>query len=112
VNVDVGIWGKLTRVVTFLLLAAGILAVVVWYLPLMKQNERMRQQLVNLDSKIRREEEVGKGLKVSIDSMSDPKTVERLAREKLSFAKTGETVFRFETSSTNAPALGTAAPSP
>jgi len=32
---------------------------------------------------------------------NDPKTVERLAREKLGYAKTDETVIRFET---NAPA--------
>ena len=45
-NVDLGIWSKLTRVVIFLLLLAAILAVAVWYLPLIKQNERMRKEIV------------------------------------------------------------------
>jgi cell division protein FtsB len=30
---------------------------------------------------------------------NDPKTVERLARERLGYARTDETVFRFETNS-------------
>ena len=42
-KVDLGIWDKLTRVVIFLLFVAGILLVAIWYLPLIKQNERMRQ---------------------------------------------------------------------
>ena len=33
-NVDVGIWGKLSRVVTFLLFVAGIMALALWYSPL------------------------------------------------------------------------------
>ena len=44
VNVDLGIWSKLTRVVIFLLLAAGLLGVALWYFPLIKQNERMRKR--------------------------------------------------------------------
>lgn len=102
-NVDLGIWARLTRLVTALLLLAGLVAVVVWYYPLLKQNERMRKELQNLDAKIKHENEVGRNLKASIDSMRDPRTVERLAREKLSYARTGETVFRFETPTTNVP---------
>jgi cell division protein FtsB len=104
VNVDLGIWARLTRLVTGLLLLAGLVAVVVWYYPLLKQNERMRKELQNLDAKIKHELEVGRNMKASIDSMRDPRTVERLAREKLSYARTGETVFRFEAPTTNAPA--------
>ena len=39
--------------------------------------------------------------------MRDPRTVERLARERLSYAKTGETIIRFELPATNtaSPAL-------
>jgi hypothetical protein len=37
-------------------------------------------------------------LKASIDAVqNDPKTLERLTREKLGWAKTNETVIRFET---------------
>lgn len=105
VKVDLGIWGKLTRLVMVLLIVAGLVAVAIWYYPLLKQNERMRKEMMTLDSKIQRESEVGRNLKASIDSMHDPRTIERMAREKLSYARTGETVFRFETPATNAPAV-------
>ncbi len=101
-NVDLGIWGKLTRVVIFFLGLAGVLGVAVWYLPLIKQNERMRQRILLLESQIQKEDTGSKQLKASIDALSrDPKAVERLARERLGYAKTGETVIRFEEPATN-----------
>jgi cell division protein FtsB len=104
VNVDLGIWAKLTRVVIFLFLLAGMLALAVWYLPLIKTNERMRKQTFRLDSQIQKEEETARQLKASIDSLRyDPKAVERLARERLGYAKPGETVIRFESPVTNSP---------
>ena len=103
-NVDLGIWAKLTRVVIFLFLLAGMLGLAVWYLPLIKTNERMRKQTFRLDSQIQKEEETAKQLKASIDSLRyDPKAVERLARERLGYAKAGETVIRFEPPATNSP---------
>jgi cell division protein FtsB len=35
---------------------------------------------------------------------NDPKTIERLTREKLGYARPDETVVRFEPATTNAPA--------
>ena len=67
-NVDLGIWSKLTRVVIFLLLAAGLLGVALWYFPLIKQNERMRQEVLRLDTQIQKEEEAGKQVKTSIET--------------------------------------------
>jgi cell division protein FtsB len=102
-NVDLGIWGKLTRVIVFLLLLAGVLAVVVWYLPLIQQNQRMRRELLRLNLDIQNEEIQAKQLKAAINALQkDPKTVERLARERLGYAKPGETVIRFGPSETNA----------
>ncbi len=96
-NVDLSIWDKLTRVVIFLLFLAGLLGVAVWYLPLIKQNERMRQQIWHLDTQIQKEEESARQLKVSIDALRhDPKAIERLARERLGYARPGETVIHFE----------------
>jgi cell division protein DivIC len=97
VKVNLSIWDKLTPVVIFLLFIAGILLVGVWYLPLIKQNERMRREILRLDNLIRKEEESGRQLRTSIDSLRyDPKAVERLVRERLGYAKPGETVIRFE----------------
>jgi len=101
-NVDLGIWGKLTRVVIFLVLVALLLGVGVWYLPLIKQNERMRKEVLRLDAQIQKEVDAEKQLKSAIDALrNDPKAVERLARETLGYAKPGETVIRFEDARTN-----------
>ena len=103
-NVSLSIWDKLTRVVVFLLFVAGLLGVAMWYLPLIKQNERMRKEILRLDARIQREEETEKQLHGSIDALKhDPKAIERLAREQLGYAKPGETVIRFEAPVTNSP---------
>ncbi len=92
------IWDKLTRLVVFLLFLAGLMAVAIWYHPLIKQNERMRKTILTLDTRIQKEEESAKQLRMQIDALAhDPKAVERLARERLGYARPGETVIRFET---------------
>ena len=49
-----------------------------------------------------KEEEAGRQLRTSIDALRyDPKAVERLARERLGYAKPGEIVIRFEEPRTN-----------
>jgi len=104
VNVNLGIWKTLNRVVLVLLAGAGLVALGLWYLPLIKQNERERKEIIRLDTEIQREEETGKQLNAAIQSLNhDPKALERLARERLGYAKPGETVIRFETPATNLP---------
>ena len=96
-RVDLGIWNKLTKAVVFLLIIAALIAVAVWYLPLIKQNERMRTEILRLDGEVVVQEEIAHRRKIQIEAMrNDPRTVERYAREKLGLAKVGETVFRFE----------------
>jgi cell division protein FtsB len=104
-NVDLGIiWDRLTRMVIFLLFVAGLLGVAVWYLPLIKKNEAFRREILRFDANIRQEEETARQLRSSIEALRhDPKAVERLARERLSYAKPGETVVRFEPAPTNPP---------
>lgn len=103
-NVD-GLWNKLTRLVVGLLLIAGLLGIGVWYLPLIRQNERMGREVQRLDNEIRKEDETAKQLKSSIEALRDSNAVARLVRERLGYAKPGETVIRFEDSGTNASAL-------
>ena len=101
-NVDLGIWTKLNRVVIFLFLVAGILGLAAKYLPLVKTNERMRKETFRLDTRIQKEEAAARELKASIDNLRyNPKAVERLARERLGYAKPGETIIRFEPAPTN-----------
>jgi len=98
-NVDTLIWDKLSRVVVTLLVLAALVWVAVLYFPLMHQNEAMRQQIIELDQRIEHEETVNRALRLEIDSLqSDPKTVERLAREQLGLARPNETVIRFDVS--------------
>jgi cell division protein FtsB len=101
VKVDLGIWSKLTQVVIALVAAAILLLIGMTYLPLIQQNERYRREIDRLDVEIQKQAEISKELKSEIDALrNDPKTVERLAREKLGYAKPDETVVHFE-SSTN-----------
>ena len=100
-NVNLGIWDKLSRLIVLFLLLAALLGIALWYLPLIQRNERMRKEILTLDAENKKEEESQKQLKAAIDAMRDPRTVERLAREKLSYARTGETVIRFEAPAAN-----------
>ena len=101
-NVDLGIWSKLSRVVVFLLCVAGLLGVALWYLPLIKQNERMRKVVLQLDTQIAKADENNRQLKTSMEALRyDPKAVERLARERLGYAKPGETMIHFYDPSAN-----------
>src|SRR5512139_3719628 len=96
-KVPLGIWDTLTRMVIFLLFVAGILLLAVWYLPLIKQNQRMRSEILRLDTRIQDEQEAGRKLRSAFEALRhDPKAVERLARERLGYAKPGEVVIRFE----------------
>ena len=103
-NVDLGIWSKLTKMVVWLLLLAGLLLVGVWYLPLIQQNARMQSENLRLERALEKEKEKSKELQADIYALrNDPKTIERLTREKLGYAKPGETVVRFEQPATNTP---------
>ena len=59
-------------------------------------NKQLRQRIVSLDARIKKENESTKQLRASIDALRDPKAVERLARERFGYAKPGETMIRFE----------------
>jgi cell division protein FtsB len=105
VNVDLGIWSKLTKAVVLLLGLAGVLGVALWYAPLIERNERMRKQIYQYDLQILKEADDGRLLKSAIDALSrDPKAVERQVRETLGYAKPGETVFHFERAPPTEPA--------
>ncbi len=101
-NVDLGIWSKLTKIVVGLVVLAILLLIGMCYLPLIQQNERMRARILYLENQLEKEDATAKQLKADIDALrNDPKTLERLAREKLGYAKPDETVVRFESSGTN-----------
>ena len=101
-NVDLGIWSKLTKVVVGLVVVAVLLLIGMCYLPVINENERMRRQILLFQNQIKQEEARSKALQAQVDALlHDPKTVERLTREKLGYARPDETVVRFETTVTN-----------
>jgi cell division protein FtsB len=101
-EVNIGMWGILTKIIIVLLIAASVAVIFVWYLPLIQLNQRLRRQIILLNQDIQKEEVRARQLKVSITALQhDPKTVERLLRERLGYAKPGETVIRFETPANN-----------
>lgn len=93
---DLGIWDKLNRAALWLLIVAGVIGVVVLFTPLFRQKERLHKELIRLDSQIEKARQENKQLDASVKLLSrDPKTIERLAREKLGYSKPGETIIRF-----------------
>jgi cell division protein FtsB len=101
VKVDLGIWSKLTKVVVGLVVLAVFLLIGMCYLPLIQENTRMRAEVLKLEQRLKTEQEKSEQLQSQIGALrNDPKTVERLAREKLGYARPDETVIRFE-STTN-----------
>ena len=102
-KVDLGIWSKLTKVAVGLVVLAVLLLIGMCYLPVIKQNEQYRRQLLLDQNKIDTEEARSRELQAQVNALlHDSKTVERLTREKLGYAKPDETVVRFEPPATNA----------
>jgi cell division protein FtsB len=97
VNVNLGIWSKLTSVVVVLVVTAVVLLIGACYLPVIQENARMEAQIVKLQGQVQTEQQKAKQLQDEIDALqNDPKAVERLAREKLGYARPDETVIYFE----------------
>ncbi len=92
-----GIWNLLTWMAMGLMLVAGGVVVSLWYMPVIEKNEGMRRQIIALEGRIQHEREVAEQLKTSIGALqTDPEVIERMARERLGYAASGETVVRFE----------------
>jgi len=103
VNVDLGIWSKLTKLVVGLVMLAILLLIGMCYLPVIHENERMRRQILLDQDRIEQVEARTRELQAQVnDLQTNSKAVERLAREKLGYARPDEKVVWFEPSATNA----------
>jgi cell division protein FtsB len=101
-KVDLGIWSKLTQAVIALVAIAILLLIGMTYLPLIQQNEQMRRRIDMLEAELDKQKQESKHLQAEFDALhGDPKTIERLAREKLGYAKPDETVVHFDSGATN-----------
>ncbi len=90
------IWDRLFRLVLALLVIAGMLGTFLWYQPVIQENQRLRRDKLELDKKIDKETESAKRLDGDLRALQNPTTIERLARERLSYARPGENVIRFD----------------
>ena len=74
-----------------------VIALVSIFLPQIMQYQELRHREAILQEDIRLEDEMLKHLKEQQERLkSDPRFVERMAREELGYAKPGEIVFKFE----------------
>jgi cell division protein FtsB len=97
-KVDLGIWTWLTQAVVVLIAIAALLLIVMAYLPEIQKNQRMRKELDRLETDLAQQKQTSDQLQMQLNALrDDPQTIERLAREKLGYAKPDETVVRFET---------------
>jgi cell division protein FtsB len=95
-SVGQSVWDKLFRLVLVLLVVASVLGIILWYEPVIEQNQRMRADKLALDQKIETESETARKLDLELRALQNPTTIERLARERLSYAKPGENVIHFD----------------
>ncbi|MBG86300.1 MAG: hypothetical protein CMO80_05300 [Verrucomicrobiales bacterium] len=94
---DTGIWGRLTRAVMFLLLVALLALLAQLYVPLFKQNQRLRERNIQLEKDIVEQEALARRMDQEIEALrSDPEAIERRAREQLGYGKQGEVIIRFK----------------
>jgi cell division protein FtsB len=95
-NVGENVWDKLFRLVLVMMVLAAVLGTILWYQPVIKENQRMREEKMVLDKRIEQESETARKLDMQLRAMQSPMTIERLARERLSYAKPGENVIHFD----------------
>jgi cell division protein FtsL len=85
---------KLTKGVLILLALAVVIAM---FIPLFRQSQRLSEEKLHLDQQIKQLEAENKKLEAEAAALSrDPKAVERVAREKLGWAKPDERIYKFE----------------
>lgn len=95
-------WFTLYRIATIIFVAVVVIAIISAFLPKIRQNQERQRQIAALEEENRRREEAGQRLRKQQELLAtDPKHVEKLAREELGKAKAGETIYRFSKPKTN-----------
>lgn len=84
------------RLYSLFVAVAVIVAGIVTNLPLWREKAVQQRQLLQLEEELRQEQARTKEITDKITAVkSDPKTVERLAREKFGLGRSGEVIFKF-----------------
>ncbi len=95
-------WLAVYRIAMAALVAVVIIAVISLFLPKLRQNQERQRKITVLEEENRARESQTKQLQRQQDLfLSDPKYVERVAREELGKARSGEIIYRFNDNKTN-----------
>ena len=98
------LWLTLYRIASVIFVVVVIIAIISAFLPKIRQNQERQRKITALEEENRYKEETVKALRKQQDQFAtDPKYVEKLAREELGKAKSGETIYRFSGRKTKAP---------
>ena len=93
----------LNRILYLLIVAAGLILLVCWFLPLVKERDRQQHYLQTLKQEVDQERALyNKQSKKLTLLQNDPAYTAILARDKLDLMKPGETIFRMEAGPDNA----------
>ena len=93
----------LSRILYLLIVAAALILLVCWFLPLVKERDRQQHYLQTLKQEVDQERALyNKQSKKLTLLQNDPAYTEILARDKLDLMKPGETIFRMEPGPDNA----------
>jgi cell division protein FtsB len=94
----------LNRILYLLIIAAALILLVCWFLPLVKERDRQQHYLQTLKQEVDQERALynKQSKKLSL-LQNDPAYTEILARDKLDLMKPGETIFRMEPGPENSP---------
>jgi cell division protein FtsB len=95
-NAGQSIWDNLFRLVLTLLVIASLMGIFLWYQPVIQENQGLRRYELDLERKIDKEADTAKKLDANLRALQNPATIERLARERLSYAKPGEDMIHFD----------------
>ncbi len=91
-----GLYGWLNRLLVVLIVLAVVVGIGINYLPLIRQNQQMREEVNLKREEVARLEAEVRRLQTELKAVqSDPRTIERKIRE-LGYAKPGEVVVSFE----------------
>ena len=91
-----GLWGVANRLLVILIVLSLIAGAGLSYLPLIQQNRDLREKLERHRAELSAMQSELRNLQATVTALqSDPKAIERAARER-GMAKPGEAIIRFD----------------
>lgn len=89
-------WVLIYRIAWIAVAILVVVGVIFMFLPQIEQQRELQRKEAQLQEEVRLEEELLQHLKRQQERLrSDPRFIEKIAREEFGLAKPGETVFKF-----------------